>query len=120
MNNIKIAITSQNKREITGHAGKCRKFWIYDIAEGKIEGKNLLELPKEESFHESSGNNAHPLDNIQVLITGGMGMGLAQRLKVKNIDGIITSEKNPEDAINAYLTGNLERLAPHEHAHHHP
>ena len=41
---MKIAITSQNKREITGHAGKCRKFWIYEINEGKISNKELLEF----------------------------------------------------------------------------
>lgn len=115
---MKIAVTSQNRREITGHAGKCRKFWIYEVSDGKIGEKNLLELPKEQSFHESSAHAEHPLDDIQVLISGGMGMGLVRRLEAKGIEGIITSEIDPERAVAAYLSGTLERLAPHhQHAH---
>lgn len=34
---MKIAIASQNRREITGHTGHCRRFWIYDIgSDGEI------------------------------------------------------------------------------------
>ncbi len=116
---MKIAVTSQNKREITGHAGKCRKFWIFDISDGKISNKHLLELPKEESFHESSKQAAHPLDDIQVLITGGMGTGMVQRLEMKGIEGFITSEIAPEQAVTAYLAGTLENLPPHQHGHGH-
>jgi predicted Fe-Mo cluster-binding NifX family protein len=118
---MKIAVTSQNKREITEHAGKCRKFWIYQIADDNQIGEpTLLELPKEQSFHESSPNAPHPLDDIQVLISGGMGMGLIRRLEMKGIEGIITSEKVPEKAVAAYMAGTLERLAPHAHHHGHP
>jgi predicted Fe-Mo cluster-binding NifX family protein len=116
---MKIAVTSQNRREITGHAGKCRKFWIYDVSDRKIGEKNLLELPKEQSFHESSPHAPHPLDDIQVLISGGMGMGLMRRLEAKGIEGIITSETEPERAVAAYLGGTLERLVPHNHSHGH-
>ncbi len=28
---MKIAVTSQNRKTITDHAGKCRKFWLFDI-----------------------------------------------------------------------------------------
>jgi predicted Fe-Mo cluster-binding NifX family protein len=112
---MKIAVTSQNRREITGHAGKCRKFWIYEITENKINKKTLLELPKEQSFHESSPQTPHPLDDIQVLIVGGMGRGLARRISMKGIESIVTSEKEPDKAIEAYLDGSLKRLESHEH-----
>lgn len=26
---MKIAVASQNRKDITGHTGRCRKFWIY-------------------------------------------------------------------------------------------
>ncbi|RKZ77882.1 MAG: nitrogen fixation protein [Candidatus Parabeggiatoa sp. nov. 1] len=116
---MKIAITSQNKREITGHAGKCRKFWIYEVSDGKVGERNLLELPKEQSFHESSANGAHPLDDINVLISGGMGMGMIRRLEMKGIEGIITSETEPDKAVTSYLAGTLERLVPQPHHHGH-
>jgi predicted Fe-Mo cluster-binding NifX family protein len=116
---MKIAVTSQNRREITGHAGKCRKFWIYEITENKIDKKTLLELPKEQSFHESSPQIPHPLDDVQVLIVGGMGMGLASRLSMKGIEGIVTSEKEPDKALAAYLDGSLKQLEPNSHSHGH-
>jgi hypothetical protein len=49
---MKIAVTSQNRREIT----------------------------KEASFHDSSRHAAHPLDGVDMLIAGGMGSGLQARL----------------------------------------
>ncbi|MFN4831907.1 MAG: NifB/NifX family molybdenum-iron cluster-binding protein [Pseudanabaena sp.] len=30
---MKIAVSSQNQTNVTGHLGHCQKFWIYD-AEG--------------------------------------------------------------------------------------
>ena len=73
---MKIAVASQNRREITEHAGRCRKFWIYDIDNGTIANKELLELAKEQSFHDSIPYEASALDDMQVLIAGGMGTGL--------------------------------------------
>jgi predicted Fe-Mo cluster-binding NifX family protein len=116
---MKIAVTSQNKREITEHAGMCRKFWIYEINEGQVLKKTLLELPKEQSFHESSPHEPHPLDEIQVLIAGNMGINLIQRLERKGIEAIITSAKDPDQAVTAYLDGSLERLAPDPNHHGH-
>jgi len=119
---MKIAITSQNRREITEHAGRCRKFWIYDIEENKIRNKSLLELPKEKSFHESSPAESHPLDDVTVLISASMGQGIKRRLAAKGILAIVTTERNPDDAVSAYLSGRLQILAPEEdchHGHHH-
>lgn len=117
---MKIAITSQNRRTITEHAGKCRKFWVYAIEQGATMHKELLELPLEQSFHESSPQQAHPLDTVQVLITGGMGPGLQQRLAAKGIEALITTETDPDRAVAAYLHGNLPlRTSACDHAHHH-
>lgn len=115
---IKIAVTSQNRKTITGHAGKCRKFWIYEVAGSEVVGKNLLELPIEQSFHESHGQ-AHPLDDANVLICGGMGQGLVNRLKAKSIEGLITTETDPDRAVAAYLAGNLPLGEPESHGHGH-
>ncbi len=115
---MKIAVTSQNKREITEHAGRCRKFWIYDVVDNEVKDKTLLELSKDHSFHESSPHEPHPLDDVQVFITASMGMGLVQRLKVKGIEALMTHEKEPDTAVAAYLAGTLERVEPGHH--HHP
>jgi predicted Fe-Mo cluster-binding NifX family protein len=123
---MKIALTSQNRKTITGHAGKCRKFWIYEVEHAQIKGRTLLELPKEQSFHESHGAEPHPLDGVNVLISGGMGAGLQFRLRQRGIDALITPETDPDRAVAAYLTGTLplgeaesHEHHDHEHDHHH-
>jgi predicted Fe-Mo cluster-binding NifX family protein len=120
---MKIAVASQNRKTITGHAGKCRKFWIYDVTGRAVQGKTLLELPKEQSFHESHGAGPHPLDGINVLISGGMGAGLQHRLRQRGIDALVTPEEDPDGAVVAYLEGRLtlgeaEVHAGHDHDHH--
>jgi predicted Fe-Mo cluster-binding NifX family protein len=120
---MKIAVASQNRRTITEHGGRCRKFWIYEVSQDVIREKNLLELPKEQSFHESSPREPHPLDDIQVFIAGGMGPGLRDRLAAKGIQGIITTEIDPDMAVKAYLEGTLvsaspKKPHPHGEGHH--
>jgi len=123
---MRIAVASQNRKTVTGHAGKCRKFWIYDTDGAEVLGKTLLELPMEQSFHESHGAESHPLDNVNVLISGGMGAGLQHRLRQRGIDALVTSETDPDHAVAAYLTGTLPLGEPeahdghdHHHGHHH-
>lgn len=114
---MKIALACQNRRDITEHAGRCRKFWIYHIAEQQIIDKALLELPLEQSFHESSPHDPHPLDEASVLIAGGMGHGLRRRLEVRGIAGIVTPETDPDRAVAAYLDGSLIVGPSKPHAH---
>jgi predicted Fe-Mo cluster-binding NifX family protein len=99
---MKIAVASQNRKEITDHTGRYRKFWIYQIENAAIAAKELLELPKEQSFHDSSPLEPSPLDLVQVLIAGGMGSGLVRRLQEKNIQALITKETNPDQAVNYF------------------
>ena len=115
---MKIAVTSQNRKSITEHAGRCRKFQLFEIEEGRIISKKLVELAKKQSFHESSPHEAHPLDVVDVLISGGMGNGMIRRLGNKGITGIITSQSDPETAVKLYLEGKLQSEEPHQHSHH--
>jgi predicted Fe-Mo cluster-binding NifX family protein len=124
---MKIAVTSQNRRDITEHAGRCRNFWVFEVDDGIILDSSLLELPKEASFHDASPHAPHPLDGIEVLIAGGMGDGLKARLARRGIEALVTSETQPERAVRAWLEGRLplgeprphEHGANHAHAHHH-
>jgi predicted Fe-Mo cluster-binding NifX family protein len=124
---MKIAVSSQNQTNVTGHLGHCQKFWIYDVDGMTVQNKQLLQLTKAQSFHESSPKESHPLDDVQVLISGGIGNGLACRLEAKNIKPMVTPETDPDTAVTAYLAGSLivktqeERDRDHvaEHGHEH-
>jgi predicted Fe-Mo cluster-binding NifX family protein len=122
LRDMKIAVASQNRKTVTGHAGKCRKFWIYTVEGGAVKGRELLELPIEQSFHESARGAPHPLDGVQVLIAGGMGAGMRGRLEEKGILAVATAETDLERAVAAWLAGSLVELPPeandHDHDHH--
>lgn len=106
-----IAVSSQNRKTVTEHAGKCRKFWVFDILHGQVTGKNLLELPIEETLHAAIAGQAHPLDEVSVLITAGMGGGLQQRLKQRGILGVVTAQTDLDQAVADFLAGKIEPFA---------
>ena len=111
---LKIAVTSQNRKTITGHAGKCRKFWIYDVAAGEVQGRALLELSIDQTFHAST---ASPLAGIDALISGGMGTGLQARLRQQGVTALVTPETDPDRAVIAFLAGTLALGTPESHDH---
>jgi len=110
-----MAVTSQNRKDVTEHAGRCRNFWVFDVENGQLISRSLLELPKEASFHDSSPHAEHPLDGVNLLIAGGMGEGLQARLARKGIEGVVTTETDPERAVLLWLAGSFPRGAPHAH-----
>ena len=70
---MKIAITSQNFRTITGHAGKTRRFLVYQVDnEHRWEEVARLDLPKEMSLHEYKGDD-HPVYDVDIVITASCG-----------------------------------------------
>jgi predicted Fe-Mo cluster-binding NifX family protein len=121
---MQIAVTSQNRKTITEHAGKCRKFWIYKVEKGVLAGKRLVELAIEQSLHASRPQLSQPLAGINILITGGMSRGLHDRLMQGGILPVVTMEDDPDAAVAALLCNSLERLPVHWrddcHGHDHP
>ena len=97
---MKIAITSPNGKTISGHAGKCPGYLIYEIDANNDMQKSHIKLTKEQVFKNFSGalskNPEHPLYGINVFITQGLGEGLNNRLAQDNIQVITTTETQPE------------------------
>ncbi|WP_295446333.1 NifB/NifX family molybdenum-iron cluster-binding protein [uncultured Thiodictyon sp.] len=120
---MRIAVTSQNFKSITGHAGKARRFLVYELdgADGSPQEVDRLDLPKELSVHEYHGDD-HPLFGLglQALVTQGAGEGFVARLARHGIVVYATSEADPLVAVVQVATGQpLAAAAPHEHDHHH-
>jgi predicted Fe-Mo cluster-binding NifX family protein len=114
---MNIAVTSQNFRTITGHAGKTRRFIIFshDTDSGEIKEIERLDLPKDMSMHSYRGED-HPIRAANVLITGGCGEGFIRCMARWGIQVIATSETDPANAVRAYLDGKpLSAATSHEH-----
>lgn len=113
---MKISVTSQNFRTITGHAGKTRRFLIYSKNEqGEWFESDRIDLPKEMSIHEFKGFN-HPIEVVDILITSGCGAGFIHKMKSRGVEVVTTSEPDPLTAITQYALGNdLPLSIPHTH-----
>ena len=117
---MRIAITSQNRHSITEHAGKCRKFWIYDVREQQVTNKQLVELPGGQSLHAQKNGLPTALSDINVLISGSMGRPLYLRLREQGILPLIACEDDPDRAVQDFITGKLFTCNPNApHARHH-
>lgn len=103
---MKIAVTSQNFRTITQHAGKTRRFLIYeqDPETGQAHELARLNLPKQMSMHEFRGDD-HPIFKMNYLITGGSGQGFVRRMRGAGVVVIVTSEQDPLTAVTAVIEG---------------
>ncbi|MEJ2609719.1 MAG: nitrogen fixation protein [Candidatus Thiodiazotropha sp.] len=117
---MKIAVSSQNFRTITGHAGKSRRFIIIEQNEqGELVETGRLDLPKEMSLHEFKGE-VHPLFSFDVLITGSAGQGFIRRLTKQQVQVLCTSETDPVTAARAVVDGQpLPAAVEHHHHDHH-
>jgi len=102
---MKIGITSQNFRTITGHAGKARRFLIYESSDtGEIRETARWDLPKEMALHAFRGD-AHPLYTLDVLITAGCGEHFLGRLAQYGVRVIRTGEPDPDQAARMLAAG---------------
>ena len=114
-----IAVASQNFRTVTGHAGKARRFMVFEAETGQTPREvSRLDLPREQSMHEFTGG-AHPLDDVKVLIAGSAGAGFISRMAQRGVLAVVTSETDPITAVANYFGGTLAALMPYDHDHEH-
>jgi predicted Fe-Mo cluster-binding NifX family protein len=103
---MKIAVTSQNFRTITPHAGRTRRFLVYEAEPGAAPVEvDRLDLPKEMAFHDFHGDGTHPLDSVDVVIAGSFGEGFGRRMEGRGILAVATEESDPVKAVEAFLAG---------------
>lgn len=101
---MKIAVTSQNFRSVTGHAGRARRFLIYEAQPGADPVEvSRLDLPKEMAMHDFHAAGPHPVDGVDVILSQGFGEGYAQRMAKRGIIAVSTDETDPLAAVKGYL-----------------
>jgi predicted Fe-Mo cluster-binding NifX family protein len=100
---MKIAVSSQNRRTVTSHPGRCRRFWVYEVEGGEIQGKELKEIPREETLYENRPEVPEFIRDYDVLLVPSMGEGLPDRLARYGVRALITEEEDPDAAVEAFL-----------------
>ncbi len=117
---IKIAVTAQNRKSISSHAGACRNYHIYTIEDNGSFKKELIELAKNETlkftFHEDQSK--HPKNYIfdmDFLLTGGIGQGGVNKLAIQKVIVFVIKETDPDTAIQKFINKNLVIFEPENH-----
>ena len=105
---LKIAVSSQDYRKVSGHAGQARRWLVFetDPKRGLVVAEQL-ELPPALVFHRFRGPGSHPLDVASVLITRFAGDGFVIKMRKRGIDVRQTRETDARKAAADYLAGTL-------------
>lgn len=117
---MRFAIASQNFRTVTGHAGRTRRFLVFEVQPGEIPREvGRLDLDRTQTMHEFDGQGAHALDQVQVVIAGSVGGCFVGKMAERGIRALATSESDPVRAIELFLAGTLPPPGVDDHDHDH-
>ncbi len=116
---MRIAVTSQDFRTVTGHAGMTRRFIVFDATEaGGVAERERLDLDRGQAFHGFAGG-AHPIDGVAVLLTAGAGEGFVAKLAARGIRVVRTGQADPRAAVEEFVRGEVTPPVPDAHGHDH-
>lgn len=110
---MKIAVTYENG-EIFQHFGRTEWFKVYDVEDGRVLSAQVL--PTNGTGHEAladflAGNQ------IEAVICGGLGGGMEAALAIVGIEVISGIQGDADQAVEAYLRGELESAGVNCHHH---
>ncbi len=107
---MKFAVTSQDFRSITPHAGKCTRFLLFEAGPGQEPVETgRLDLSDEMTIHSFAGGK-HPLDEVKVLIVGSAGQCFIERMQARGVVTVQAPDMEPRVAVAAYVAGLLRPL----------
>ena len=101
---MKIAVTYANG-DVFGHFGKTEEFKVYEVADKKVVSSQVI--GNNGLGHEALAGLLED-NSIDVLICGGMGEGAKNALSAAGIEVVSGAEGNADEAVEAYLRGELE------------
>lgn len=115
---MRVAVTYENG-EVFQHFGRTEQFKIYDIMDGKAEKEEIVGTNG--SGHGALAGFLTDL-KVDVLICGGIGGGAKEALKEAGIELYGGVSGKADDAVKAFLAGELHydpdmQCSHHEHEH---
>lgn len=117
-----IAVTYENGN-VFQHFGHTENFKLYEVEGGEV--KSTCEMDPNGVGHEALATLLAETD-VDVLICGGMGQGAKDALDAAGIEVYAGASGSADEAVAAYLRGELEDTGvncdhhDHEHSHDHP
>lgn len=92
---MKVAITCQNRKTVSSHAGKCTHFFLFDTQKDMRQLERSIVLSPQQMFRHHRLNEEHPLMIADALITGSIGEGLIRQWQQAGKKVYVTAELDP-------------------------
>jgi predicted Fe-Mo cluster-binding NifX family protein len=106
---VKIAVPTKDWVAVSGHAGQARRWLVYDLtdqgAAGPLPAPTRVELANEQLFHHFRDDGPHPLDGVEIVLTGSAGDGFVRHMKQRGPDVLLTGETDPALALAHIVAG---------------
>ena len=111
---MRIAIPTADWASVGGHAGKARRWLVYDLSgvgpeghgpEAPLPEPDRVELEKDEVLHHFADDRPHPLDGVALVVAGSAGDGFLRHMKTRGTEVLLTGESDPATAIRKILEG---------------
>lgn len=127
---MKIAVVTDDQTTISQHFGRAHFYAVFTVEDGQIAGRELRSKLGHDQFQHEQHDHGHDhdhehghgygqhsqdkhsrmmanIDDCQVLLAGGMGMGARASLQAIGIKPILTSLREIDAAVAAFLAGEL-------------
>lgn len=110
---MRVAVASSDYTKVSGHAGRARKWLLFDVGEGgQISEPSRVELESEMVFHYFEHDRPHPLDGITAIIAHSAGDGFLKHMEKRGITVALTAETDATKAVANYLGESLSPPKP--------
>ena len=110
---MKVAVASSDFRKVTGHAGRARRFLVFEVmSDGQAGTPTGIELEPDLVFHHFKDDRAHPLDGVTALITLSAGESFVKKMAGRGVDAVQTAETDPAKAVRDYVAAKLAPPKP--------
>jgi len=120
---MKIALATLNGKTVTGHFGRTKAFVVIDLAGGVEAEREVRDVGScTQGDHPDPGHRRRHHDLVdtvrdcQVVIAGGMGLPVQDRLREAGIEVVLTDTRVIDDAVQQYAAGTLTHDASRAHA----
>jgi predicted Fe-Mo cluster-binding NifX family protein len=123
---MKIAFVTDDSKTISAHFGRAQYYEVITIMDNKSTIRETRPKANHSHFANENHGRSHgqghgtdpasqhrhklimeSINDCQILIARGMGIGAHQSLTANGIRPIITDLSSIEDALNSYLSGEL-------------
>lgn len=101
---MKIAVTYENG-QVFQHFGRTEQFKVYEVEDGRIVSSQVMSTNG--TGHEALADFLAGND-IATVICGGVGGGMMQALNIVGIEVCAGVQGDADEAVRAYLSGELE------------